>query len=127
MTAETPIRFDDPDLGGVLESLPEATLHGLPFGVVRLDEERNVIFYSESEGRLSGHGIEHTVGRKFFTELAPCFQHPGFLGRLERARQRGVVDIEFGWVGDFDDAKKALRVRILSASWGGVWVLIARS
>jgi hypothetical protein len=36
------------------------------------------------------------------------------------------VDIEFGHVGDFDDADKELRCRILSATGGGLWGFIQR-
>jgi hypothetical protein len=43
-----------------------------------------------------------------------------------RAREEGVVDLEFGWPGDFADPKRELRIRVQSARSGGVWILISR-
>jgi len=118
--------FEDPDLVRRIEGMADAAIHALPFGAIRLDAEGRVVFFSEAEATLSGHGRRRALGRPFFSEVAPCFAEAGFLQRIEAARQAGEVDIAFGHVGDFDDAEKELRVRILSAADGGLWIFVAR-
>lgn len=119
--------FDVPDLARQVEQLAAADIHSLPYGVVRLDDDGKIIFFNEAEARLSGYGRrDDPVGRNFFTEVAPCLATPQFLGRIDRARASGTIDIEFGAVGDFDDLDKELRFRIQSASDGGVWIFTQR-
>jgi photoactive yellow protein len=118
--------FEEPQLAQIVEKLPEASLHALPYGVIRLNPEGAITFYSETEARLSGYGQRRALGRHLFTEVAPCFAQAGFLRRVEAARATGTVDIAFGHVGDFDDADKELRCRILSASDQGLWVFLQR-
>jgi hypothetical protein len=49
-----------------------------------------------------------------------------FRGRIEAARVRGTLDIAFSWIGDFADRGREMRVRIQSASDGGVWIFMQR-
>jgi hypothetical protein len=36
------------------------------------------------------------------------------------------VDIEIGWTGDFDDPERDIRIRVMSASDGGLWLFMNR-
>lgn len=118
--------FDQPQLARTLESLPPESIDALPYGAIRLDASGRVTFFSQAEARLSGYGERPVIGRQFFTDIAPCMNHPHFLGRIEQARQSGTLDIEFGYVGDFDNADRELRVRVQSATNGGFWIFIQR-
>ncbi|HIJ61701.1 MAG TPA: PAS domain-containing protein [Rhodospirillaceae bacterium] len=118
--------FDTPALVRAVEALPAGAIDDLPFGAVRLAADGRVTAFSKAEARLSGFGSRPTVGKIYFTDIAPCFSTPDFLGRIERARAAGTVDIEFGVLGDFDAAAKELRVRVQSASDGGLWIFIRR-
>lgn len=121
------VDFETPDLAQRVEKLAAAEIHALPFGAVHLDGEGKILFFNEAEARLSGYcNRKNPVGNHFFTEVAPCLATPAFLGRIERARAAGSVDIEFGAVGDFDDLDKELRFRIQSASDGGIWIFTLR-
>jgi hypothetical protein len=51
---------------------------------------------------------------------------PEFRGRIEQARRHGIVDIELGWVGDFDDINREMQVRIQSSCDNGTWIFIYR-
>lgn len=116
----------DPDLRARAEQLPPEALDALPFGVIRLDATGKVTFYSKTEARQSGFGERVAIGRDFFTQMAPCLGTPEFLRRIEDARTAGTLDILFEQVGDFDDAERELRVRVQSASGGGLWVFLER-
>jgi photoactive yellow protein len=118
--------FESPDLAHVVECMPLEAVDRLPFGVIRLDKDGIVTFYSKREAELSGRGGIPTVGLKFFSEVAPCMDNPGFRGRIEAARAAGTLDIEFNHLGDFADRSRELCVRAQSASDGGVWLFHQR-
>ena len=50
----TGVRFSDPQLAKAVEALPDEQKHELPFGVVKLDENGVVTFFSATEARKSG-------------------------------------------------------------------------
>jgi photoactive yellow protein len=118
------VDFDEPDLAKRIEQLSQYDLDRLPFGAILLDGEGIVQFYSQTEARQSGY-TGTPLGQNFFT-ISRCFGTDDFRGRIMRAREEGVVDLEFGWPGDFADPKRELRIRVQSARSGGVWILISR-
>jgi photoactive yellow protein len=120
------ITIDMDALAEVVERLPKEAIDALPFGAIRLDESGQVTFYSAAEAKLSGYGSRPALGKAFFVEMAPCMDTPAFRGRIERAKAVGKYDLEFGWVGDFSDRSRELRVRIQPASDGGCWIFIQR-
>jgi len=126
-------REDTPALGiadeglvAHIESLSPDELDALPFGVIRLDPAGHVTYFSKAEKEQSGYGDRQAIGRDFFTQMAPCLGTPQFLRRIEEARRAGTLDITFEQTGDFDDAERDLRVRVQSASTGGLWVFLQR-
>jgi photoactive yellow protein len=120
------ITIDMDALAEAVERLPKEAVDALPFGAIRLDESGQVTFYSAAEAKLSGYGSRPALGKAFFVEMAPCMDSPAFRGRIERAKAAGKYDLEFGWVGDFSDRSRELRVRIQPASDGGCWIFIQR-
>ena len=120
------VTFETADLAKQIESFDERSIDALPFGVIRLDAGGAVTFFSKTEREASGYGGRPTIGKIFFTDIAPCMAHEGFRGRLEAARARGTLDLEFSWIGDFADRQRELQVRVQSASDGGVWIFIRR-
>jgi photoactive yellow protein len=120
------ITIDMDGLAEAVEQLPREAVDALPFGAIKLDDAGLVTFYSAAEAKLSGYGSRPAVGKAFFVEMAPCMDTPAFKGRIERARAAGKYDLEFGWIGDFSDRARELRVRIQPASDGGCWIFIRR-
>lgn len=118
------IDFDAPDLAALIEQSSQFDLDRLAFGVILLDREGKVLFYSAAEARLSGYG-DNPIGQNLFA-ISKCFASDDFRGRLARAMEQGPVDFEFGWLGDFSDPRRELRIRVLSARNGGLWMFIER-
>lgn len=118
--------LDDERLLERVEELSFQAIDALPFGVVRLDPAGKVTYFSRTEAEQSGFGDRRAIGRDFFTEMAPCLGSPEFLQRIAAARRAGTLDITFEQVGDFDDANRELRVRVKSATGGGLWVFLQR-
>jgi len=116
-----PVTFGDPDLAQRVEALSRSEIDALPFGVIKLDPSGRVVVFNSTEATESGYG-DRALGLDFFATVAPCMSTEEFKGRIDDARRRGTIDIEFGWVGDFNDRDGEIQVRILSASDGGIWI-----
>jgi photoactive yellow protein len=123
MAPET-VNFDAPDLAAQIEQLSRYELDHLPFGVILLNGEGVVLFYSATEAQQSGYG-KIPIGQNLF-EISSCMASDDFRGRIMRAMEEGPVDLEFGWTGDFDDPKRDLRFRIQSSSAKGIWIFVER-
>ncbi len=122
-----PLSFDTPALAEAVEAMTAADIDRLPFGVIGLDRDGWVRVYNETEARLSGRKARPTKGKPFFTEVAPCMNNGYFKGRIDQALSAGTLDIEFTFVGDFNDPGRELHVRIQSANDGGIWIFHQRS
>ena len=106
-----------------IETLSQHELDNLPFGVILLDRLGIVLFYSATEARLSGYGA-NPVGQNLF-DISRCMQGD-LRGRLTRAMEEGPVDLEFGWIGDYTDPARELRIRVQSSRRGGIWMFVER-
>jgi photoactive yellow protein len=120
------IDVTDEDLPRCIEGLSAEALHALPFGVIRLDQAGRVTFFSRTESKRSVAGDKNLIGRGFFHDLAPCLEAEHFQRRFDRAMVAGSLDLTFEQVGDFDDMERELRVRVTSATGGGLWLFIQR-
>ena len=118
------IDFDAPDLGRRVEALSQSALDDLPFGVILLDRYFVVRFYSATEARESGYGME-PLGRDFF-EVSHCDDKTDLRANWLRAMEQGPVDFDLSRTGDLANPKRELRMRIVSARNGGLWVFVER-
>jgi len=118
------VQFDAGNLAEQIEQLSQYELDRLPFGVILLDRDGTVMFYSETEAQMSGYG-EIPIGKNLFA-ISPCMAAKDFRGRIERAMDDGPVDLEFGWAGDFADPSRDIRLRVMSAHNRGIWIFIER-
>jgi photoactive yellow protein len=122
--ANAAIDFDAPELAARVEQISQFELDHLPFGVILLDREGIVQFYSATEAEQSGYGAI-PIGQNLF-KIASCLGSDGFRGRIMQAIEAGPVDLEFGWPSDFADPKRELHIRVQSSRNGGVWIFIER-
>jgi photoactive yellow protein len=118
------VDFNAPDIAARIEKLSQNELDNLSFGVILLDHQGTVMFYSATEARQSGYGGS-PVGQNFF-EVSRCAGRDDFRGEIMRASEAGPVDLEFGWPGDYGDPDRELRIRVQSARPGGFWIFIER-
>ena len=118
------VRFDAADLARQIESLSQYELDTLPFGVILIDRDGTIVFYSQTEAQKSGYG-EIPIGQNLFA-ISPCMASNDFRGRIKRAMDEGPVDLEFGWAGDFADPARDLRLRVISSSNNGIWIFVER-
>jgi len=122
--AKATVDFNAQDLAARIEDLSQYDLDNLPFGVVLLDREGTVLFYSATEARLSGY-TGSPLGLNFFA-VSRCAGKDDFRGRIVQAMEKGPVDLEFAWPGDYGDPTRELRIRVQSSRSGGLWLFIER-
>ena len=122
--ADVTVDYDAPDLAARIEQLSQDQLDHLPFGVVLLNAEGVIQFYSETEKRLSGYDGE-PLGHNFF-DIARCAGKGDMRARIAAAQEQGKVDLEFALAGDYGDPTRSVRVRVQSARRGGVWMFMQR-
>ena len=92
------VDFNAPDLAARIEALSQHELDNLPFGVILLDRQGIVLFYSATEARLSGYGMA-PLGKNFFSTWE-CVVHRRSAQRIMSAMESGPVDLEFAWSSD---------------------------
>ena len=118
------IDFDAPDIARRIEALSQHELDQLPFGVILLDRHFVVRFYSATEARESGHGMG-PLGRDFF-DVSHCDDKQDLRTRWLAAMEQGPVDLDLTRTGDLAKPKRELRMRIVSARNGGLWLFVDR-
>jgi photoactive yellow protein len=118
------IDIDLPNLAEVLRGLTEDEINSLPFGVIRLDEDGVVVFFSDRERQMSGLRKE-AVNRLFFVDIAPCLNTSRYRGRIEKALASGQLDMTFEETTDLPNGEQDvdLHVRVLATKGGGCWIL----
>lgn len=57
---------------GQLPHMSQAELDKLDVGVIKVDDEGRILFYSRREAEFSGISKSEVEGRNFFTDVAPC-------------------------------------------------------
>lgn len=79
------------------ESLSQADLDELPFGIIKLRADGTILAFNKAEQELSRISHKRIVGRNFFTDIAPCTDVKAFRGRFKKflAGDKETEDFEF--------------------------------
>jgi photoactive yellow protein len=108
-----------------VDGLTNAELDGLPFGAIQLDPDGRILQFNEYEANLSNRRAPDTVGRNFFSEVAPCTNVREFYGRFRDGLQRGELNVSFDYRFEFRMAPRNVRVTLFySAATSTVWVFV---
>lgn len=121
--AKASIDFNAANIAAQAEEARQSDLDSLPYGVIKLDRQCRVIFFSKTEARLSGHNVP--VGQNLF-DFSPCPNREELRAQIKRAKENAPADLELAWVGDLNDPLREMRIRVQSARDGGVWMFIER-
>lgn len=108
-----------------VDELSNAELDGLPFGAIQLDREGTILRFNEYEANLSNRRAPDTIGRNFFTDVAPCANVREFHGPFREGLERGELNASFDYRFAFRMAPRNVRVTLFySAPTGTVWVFV---
>lgn len=122
--AKASIDFNAADIAAQAEEARQSDLDALPYGIIKLDRQCRVTFFSETEARLSGHGVI-PLGQNLF-DISQCPNREELRAQIKRAMENAPADFELAWVGDLNAPLREMRIRVQSARDGGVWMFIER-
>ncbi|MCC7054861.1 MAG: PAS domain-containing protein [Gemmatimonadaceae bacterium] len=101
-------------------------LDTLPYGMIQLDATGRILKYNAVESRLAQLSQESTIGRKFFTEVAPCTKVQQFHGQFKEGVLRESLDTTFQFHFAFKQNPRDVTVRLFySKRTRSVWVMIS--
>lgn len=104
------LKFGSTDLDNTLSKMSDRDLDKLAFGVVVVDQHGTVVRYNAAEGEITGRNPKETIGKNFFTEVAPCTNSPGFYGKFRMGVKSGDLNLMFDYT--FDYKMKPTRVKV---------------
>jgi photoactive yellow protein len=108
--------------GGTSEEVDQ-----LPFGMIQLDFEGNILSYNEAEATFAKLNKTKQIGRNFFDSVAPCTKVKDFYGRFLEGIQNKKLYETFGFVFKFSHGWKNVAITMmLSEKSDSVWVLVSQ-
>lgn len=108
-----------------VNSVSEAELDSLPYGVIQLDDTGAVLRYNAFEAGLSGLKKQNVVGKNFFKEIAPCTDLQQFHGRFRDGVAAGELHCTFRFHFAFKDRPCDVTVTLFYNDRDkSVWVLV---
>jgi photoactive yellow protein len=108
-----------------IESLSEAELDRLPFGIIHLDGEGNILSLNQREREATGLSAEGVRGRNFFADVAPCTNVQEFAGRFREGVAAGQLHAVFPYLFEFPGTPRRVWVTLyFSSDNGSAWVFV---
>ena len=120
------LHFDDEDLGEKLRHVNEDRLDDAPFGVIKVDDEGEVLFFNQYESDLSGMDPDDVLGRNFFTQVAPCTNNRLFRGRFKKGVRRGELDETFTYTYTYKMRPTLVDVHLYRDEAGNNWITVQK-
>lgn len=96
-----------------IDTLDDADLDLLDFGVTAVDADGVILRYNSYEARLARLDRNQVLGRNFFREIAPCTQCAAFEGRFRQVVATGNR-VKFEFLFDFRFGAQEVTVEIVS-------------
>jgi photoactive yellow protein len=119
--------FEQDDIQNVLAKLKPEEIDDLTFGVIQVDEDGKILFYSVSESKLAGRDAAQVIGKNFFNDVAPCARRPEFYGRFLEGVKSGRLNVVFEYIFDYKMNPTRVRVRMENTHVKGkYWILVRR-
>ncbi len=101
-------------------------LDTLPYGMIQLDATGRILKYNAVESRLAQLPQDTTIGKKFFSEIAPCTKVQQFYGQFKEGVLRESLDTTFSFHFAFKQNPRDVTVRLFySKRTRSVWVMVS--
>lgn len=120
--------FDDPGLARALESLEDAALDALEFGVIGFDVDGVVRSYNAYESKAAALAPARVVGQPLFAVVAPCMNNFMVAQRFDDALAEGTsLDETVDYVLTLRMRPTRVKLRLLSEPGAALrYVLVRR-
>ena len=108
-----------------MDAFSNPELDALPFGAIQLDRAGTILRFNEYEANLSNRRAPDTVGRNFFTQVAPCANVREFQEPFAEGLERGSMHVTFPYRFEFKPQPRNVDVTLFySQPTGTVWVFV---
>ena len=124
----TPVSHDalKAEILSAADTMSADELDSLPYGMIQLDAAGRVLKYNAVESRLAQLPQDTTVGKKFFSEIAPCTKVQQFYGQFKEGVLRESLDTTFLFHFAFKQNPRDVTVRLFySKRTRSVWVMVS--
>ncbi len=101
-------------------------LDDLPFGVIELDDKGKVIFFSNTESKLTGVQKSDATGKNFFTEVAPCTNNFIFKGSFDKGVQSNQMNYLFPYTFTYRMAPTHVKIHLFRSKNKRNFIFIMR-
>lgn len=107
-----------------VETMSRAEFDALPVGMIQMDARGVILKYNAKEAEIARRSVDETVGKNFFTDIAPCTNVPGFRGHFDRLGQNGVSDANFTFDFLFPWGARRVAIKMWVAASGMRYVMV---
>jgi len=105
------------------QAAPE-DLNRADFGVIKIDDDGEILFFNKYESDLSGVAPEEAVGKNFFTEIAPCTNNRLFRGRFKKGLRKNDLDETFTYTYTYRMQPTLVTIHLYRDSRGANWIMV---
>ncbi len=122
------LTFTEPDIHAVLDTMSDADLDALGFGVIGFDADQLVVRYNSVESSLAGLSAHRVLGQPLFTTVAQCMNNFMVAQRFDDASAAGeALDVTIDYVLTLRMRPQRVKLRLLSSPSGAHrYVLVLR-
>lgn len=127
MSTVTKIEFGLDDIEDSIGKLSEQEMDTLAFGAIQLDGDGKILQYNLTEGEITGRDPKASIGKNFFTEVAPCTNTPRFRGVFDEGVKSGKLNALFEYTFDYKMVPTKVMVHAKKAIAGKTyWVFVKK-
>lgn len=118
------LTFQDDELDAKLDDASEEGLDRADFGIIKIDDEGQILFFNQYESDLSGVDPEDAVGKNFFTEIAPCTNNRLFRGRFKKGLRKNHLDETFTYTYTYRMRPTLVNIHLYRDTRGDNWIMV---
>jgi photoactive yellow protein len=123
----TAIAFEDSDLCATLTAMSADAVDDLDFGVIGFDGGGIVRLYNRHESEAAGLTVARVIGKRLFTEVAPCMNNFMVAQRFEDSSASGVaLDATIDYVLTLRMRPTRVALRLITAPGGALSFLLVK-
>lgn len=108
------IDFEGTNLAEFLSTIPDESVNALPFGLIRLDFQGNVLQYNMAEGELMDVDPSWAIGKNFFDVVATCTKPDAFYGRFKEGVEKGFLNTVFNYTFNHKGVATIVKVTMVT-------------
>lgn len=124
VSSKTAITFQDDELDSKLGGASDEELNQADFGIIKIDDTGQILFFNQYESDLSGVDPEDAVGKNFFTEVAPCTNNRLFRGRFKKGLRKDHLDETFTYTYTYRMQPTLVTIHLYRDTRDDNWIMV---